>query len=57
MRPRPPEEAVAELRRCTGWQFDPDCVEAFARAFPDVSKLPIPTPDVSVSRPSIPALV
>jgi putative two-component system response regulator len=57
MRPRPPEEAVAELRRCTGWQFDPECVEAFARAFPDVSKLPIPTPDVSVPRPSIPALV
>jgi putative two-component system response regulator len=46
MRSRPTEEAVAELRRCVGWQFDAECVEAFARAFPDVSKLPIPTPDV-----------
>jgi response regulator RpfG family c-di-GMP phosphodiesterase len=57
MRSRPPEEAVAELRRCTGWQFDPACVEAFAKAFPDVSQLPIPTPDVSAPRPSIPAQV
>jgi putative two-component system response regulator len=47
MRSRSPEEALAELRRCTGWQFDPVCVEAFAKAFPDVSKLPIPTPDVT----------
>jgi HD-GYP domain-containing protein (c-di-GMP phosphodiesterase class II) len=54
MRSRPPEEAVAELRRCTGWQFDPACVEAFAKAFPDVSKLPIPTPDVFVPRLSAP---
>lgn len=47
---RCPEEAVAELRRCAGWQFDPACVEAFAKAFPDVSQLPIPTPDVSAPR-------
>ena len=26
-----PEEAVAELRRCSGAQFDPDVVEAFLR--------------------------
>ena len=52
---RSPEEAVAELRRCTGWQFDPACVEAFAKGFPDFSQLPIPTPDVSAPRPSIPA--
>ena len=46
MRSRPTEEAVAELRRCVGWQFDADCVEAFARAYPDVTQLPIATPDV-----------
>ena len=50
MRSRPPEEAVAELRRCVGWQFDADCVEAFARAYPDVTRLPIPTPDVVALR-------
>jgi putative two-component system response regulator len=50
MRSRTTDEAVAELRRCVGWQFDADCVEAFARAFPDVSKLPIPTPDVVALR-------
>jgi response regulator RpfG family c-di-GMP phosphodiesterase len=55
MRSRPPEEAVAELRRCTGWQFDPTCVEAFARAFPDVALLPIPTPDVAPPSPSLAA--
>ena len=47
MRSRPPEEALAELRRCIGWQFDADCVEAFARAFPDPAHLPIPTPEES----------
>jgi response regulator RpfG family c-di-GMP phosphodiesterase len=57
LRPRSPEEAVAELRRCIGWQFDPACVAAFAKAFPDVSTLPIPTPEVSAPRPAIPALV
>jgi len=46
MRLRPPEEAVAELRRCVGWQFDPRCVDAFVSAYPDVQRLPIPTPDV-----------
>jgi len=46
MRSRSPDDAVAELRRCAGWQFDPVCVEAFARAYPDVTHLPIPTPDV-----------
>ena len=28
---RPPEEALAELRRCSGTHFDPDVVEALAR--------------------------
>ena len=32
-------------------------VAAFAASFPDVAKLPIPTPDVPVPRLSIPALV
>jgi cyclic di-GMP phosphodiesterase len=50
MHSRPTEEALAELRRCVGWQFDTECVEAFARAFPDVSQLPIPTPDVVAQR-------
>lgn len=54
MRSRPPEEAMAELRRCIGWQFDPVCVEAFAKAFPDVSQLPISTPEVSAPPPSVP---
>ena len=29
---RSAEEALAELRRCAGTQFDPDVVEALARA-------------------------
>ncbi len=36
-----PAEAMVELQRCAGLQFDPDVVAAFQRAFPDVSKLPI----------------
>jgi putative two-component system response regulator len=47
MRARSPEQAVGELRRCTGWQFDTECVEAFVQAYPDVTKLPVPTPEVS----------
>lgn len=44
---RPPEEAIAELRRCVGWQFDGNCIEAFSGAFPEISRLPIPTPEVA----------
>jgi putative two-component system response regulator len=54
---RSPEEAMAELRRCVGWQFDPKCVEAFAAAFPDVSRLPIATPEVSAPGQSITTVV
>lgn len=49
MRSHSPEEAVAELRRCVGWQFDAECVEAFARAFPELTSLPIATPDAAPS--------
>jgi HD-GYP domain-containing protein (c-di-GMP phosphodiesterase class II) len=30
-----PEEALDELARCAGTQFDPDLVGAFATAWPD----------------------
>jgi cyclic di-GMP phosphodiesterase len=39
--PRPAGEAMQELHRFSGIQFDPDVVNAFTRAFPDVDKLPI----------------
>lgn len=38
---RRPDEAMEELQRCAGLQFDPDVVAAFQKAFPDLSKLPI----------------
>ncbi len=37
---RTPTDAMQELRRCTGTHFDPDVVDAFTQAFPDVSVLP-----------------
>lgn len=40
---RGPVEAMEELRRCVGQQFDPEVVSAFERAFPDLEKLP-PSP-------------
>lgn len=39
--PRPPGEALEELRRFAGVQFDSDVVTAFLQAFPDPEKLPI----------------
>jgi putative two-component system response regulator len=38
---REPAEAMEELRRFSGVQFDADVVNAFHKAYPDVSKLPI----------------
>ncbi|HEY8259036.1 MAG TPA: HD domain-containing phosphohydrolase [Gemmatimonadales bacterium] len=38
---RNPTEAFEELQRCAGTHFDPDVVNAFARAFSDVSLLPL----------------
>jgi len=40
-KPRPAGEAMAELVRCVGVQFDTEVVSAFHRAFPDPEKLPI----------------
>lgn len=40
--PRSPADALAELRRCAGTHFDPEVVDAFARAFADLSALSLP---------------
>lgn len=39
--PRTPEMAIEELRRCRGTHFDAAVVDAFLRAFPDPSRLPL----------------
>ncbi len=39
---RSPSEALDELRRVAGSQLDAAAVEAFARAFPNPQKLPVP---------------
>jgi putative two-component system response regulator len=41
--PKSPVDSLEELRRCAGTHFDPEVVEAFLRAFADVSALPIST--------------
>jgi putative nucleotidyltransferase with HDIG domain len=38
---RTPTEAFEELQRCVGQHFDPAAVDAFSRAFSDVSLLPL----------------
>jgi putative nucleotidyltransferase with HDIG domain len=40
-----PQEALDEINRCIGTQFDAEVVSAFCRAFPDLNGLPIDTPD------------
>lgn len=42
--PRPADEAIAELRDCSGRQFDGEAVAAFLRSYPDPAQLPIQTP-------------
>ena len=48
------DDAVAELRRCAGTQFDPVCVAAFERALEQQN---FPRPDWSIQRPSRLAIV
>ena len=37
------DEAAAELQRCTGTQFDPECVRTFLRMLADAAESPIAT--------------
>ncbi len=39
------QSALDELERCAGKQFDPAVVEAFYKAYPDKSQIPIATPE------------
>ena len=50
--PRPAAEALNELVRFSGTQFDPDAVQGFLRAFPDAQALPIATPDPLAAQPA-----
>ncbi|HCT58518.1 MAG TPA: two-component system response regulator [Gemmatimonas aurantiaca] len=43
----PVDEAIAELRQCSGTQFDPQCVAAFEQA---IARQTFPLPDWSVRR-------
>ncbi len=48
------EEAMAELERCAGTQFDPVCVRAFGRA---LAAKAFPLPDSRVRRPTMRAVM
>ena len=50
--PRPAADALIELVRFSGTQFDPDAVQGFLRAFPDAQALPIATPDRLAAQPA-----
>jgi HD-GYP domain-containing protein (c-di-GMP phosphodiesterase class II) len=39
---RSPEDALAELRRCAGAQFDPQVVAALERVLPQTARGPAP---------------
>jgi putative nucleotidyltransferase with HDIG domain len=41
--PRTPEQAIQELRRCSGVQFDDIVIDAFLRAYGDGSATPVPS--------------
>lgn len=51
----PHEDALAELRRCAGSQFDPRIVKAFAAQFaegpPVADRLPMHVPETSAGAP------
>ncbi len=48
---RPVDEAVAELRRCAGTQFDPDVVDALVASLRADATLAQPAPEPAVVRP------
>ncbi len=48
------EDAMAELERCAGSQFDPECVQAFKRA---LAARAFPLPDSFVRRPTSRSMV
>ncbi|MBT1073399.1 response regulator [Pelotalea chapellei] len=49
----PVEEAVAEIRRCSGSHFDPTLVEAFSRRIPEILEVKQQFSDVTVESSSL----